>query len=109
MFLLAARYLPRTILASRWGVTHVLMMGLLVQHSALGTGGVLAFHSICMLLFNIILLCPSICICIFCTSFWKNVQNITFNHDHVAMITQAGINRPQNSAEEAYLYTVWRE
>jgi hypothetical protein len=34
-------------LALRWGVTYVLMMGLLVQHSALGIEGVLGFHSIC--------------------------------------------------------------
>lgn len=35
--------LLRTILAVRCGVTHVLMVGLLVQHSALGIEGVLGF------------------------------------------------------------------
>lgn len=31
--------------------------------------------------------------------------NINFNHDHVAMITQTGINQPQSTAErEADMY-----
>lgn len=90
----------------------MLMMGLLVQHSALGIEGVLGF-SFYMLHYST-LYCfffPIYDILLhFLYIILEKCANMNFNHDHVPMITQTGINRPQKSAgKEAYLYTAWRE
>jgi hypothetical protein len=74
-------------------------MGLLVQHSALGIEGVLGV-SFYMLHSSTSYLLP-FSIIYHLRFLYINIEKcaiINFNHDHIPMITQTGIDRPQNSA-----------